>query len=162
MLSIVRLYMAPATGGLRIIAGLGSAAAWPVMARAQQPAMPVIGWLGGQSADDDYKNVTVPFLQGLKEAGYVEGQNVAIEYRYAENQMDRLTSLVADLVRRRVAVIVASGSLATVAAKAVTTIPIVFASGVDRVALVHRFQSSNHIRRLDRVCKTTCGRPGPD
>jgi putative tryptophan/tyrosine transport system substrate-binding protein len=135
MLSIVRLYMAPATGGLRIIAGLGSAAAWPVMARAQQPAMPVIGWLGGQSADDDYKNVTVPFLQGLKEAGYVEGQNVAIEYRYAENQMDRLTSLVADLVRRRVAVIVASGSLATVAAKAVTTIPIVFASGVDPVAL---------------------------
>jgi putative ABC transport system substrate-binding protein len=70
------------------IAGLGGAAAWPVVARAQQPTIPVIGWLGGQSADDDYKNITVPFLQGLKEAGYVEGQNVAIEYRYAENQMD--------------------------------------------------------------------------
>jgi putative ABC transport system substrate-binding protein len=117
------------------IAGLGSAAAWQVAARAQQAAMPVIGWLGGQSADDDYKNITVPFLQGLKEVGYVEGQNVAIEYRYAENQMDRLPSLAADLVRRRVAVIVTSGSLAIVAARTATTIPIVFASGMDPVAL---------------------------
>ena len=75
------------------IAGLGSAVAWPVVGRAQQAAMPVIGYLGVQSADDDYKNVTVPFLQGLKEAGYVEGQNVAIEYRWAENQLDRLQSL---------------------------------------------------------------------
>ena len=115
------------------IAGLGSAAAWPLVARAQQKQVPVIGYLSGQSAEDDYKNFTVPFLQGLKEAGYVEGQNVAIEYRYAENQIDRLPSLAADLVRRRVAVIVASGSSATVAAKAATTtIPIVFASGVDR------------------------------
>jgi putative ABC transport system substrate-binding protein len=68
------------------IVGLGSAAAWPVLARAQQAAMPVIGWLGSQSADDDYKNISVPFLQGLKESGYVEGQNVAIEYRGAENR----------------------------------------------------------------------------
>ena len=81
------------------IAGLGSAAAWPVAARAQQPAMPVVGFLSAQSADDDYKNFTVPFLQGLKETGYVESQNVAVEYRYAENQVDRLPALAADLVR---------------------------------------------------------------
>jgi putative ABC transport system substrate-binding protein len=83
------------------IAGLGSAAAWPVVARAQQAAVPVIGFLSPASADLDYKNWTVPFLQGLKEVGYVEGQNVAIEYRYAENQSDRLPALAADLVRLR-------------------------------------------------------------
>ena len=75
------------------IAGLGSAAAWRLSARAQQPAMPVIGYLSTQSVDDGYKNVTVPFLQGLKETGYVEGHNVAIEYRWAENQYDRLPAL---------------------------------------------------------------------
>jgi ABC-type uncharacterized transport system substrate-binding protein len=92
------------------IAGLGSAVAWPVVARAQQPAMPVIGYLSDQSADDSHKNFIVPFLQGLKETGYVEGQNVAIEYRNAENQLGRLPALAADLVRRRVAVIAASGT----------------------------------------------------
>ena len=97
------------------IAGLGGAAAWPLSARAQQPAVPVIGLLSAQSADDDYKNMTVPFLQGLKETGYVEGQNAAVEYRYAENQLNLLSALAADLVRRRVVVIVASGMPAALA-----------------------------------------------
>ena len=120
----------------QFIAGIGSAAAWPMMVRAQQPALPVIGYLGTQSADDEYKNLTVPFLQGLKESGYVEGQNVAIEYRWAENQADRLPVLAADLVRGRVAVIVASSTPAALAAKAATTtIPIVFATGGDPVAV---------------------------
>jgi len=119
------------------IAGLGSAAAWPVMARGQQPpALSVIGYLDSQSADAVYKNFIVPFLQGLKESGYVEGQNVAVEYRFAEIQYDRLPALAADLVLRRVAVIVASGTLASLAAKAATkTIPIVFTVGTDPVAL---------------------------
>ena len=122
-------------GRRTFIAGLGSAAAWPVVTRAQQSAMPVIGFLSSQSADDEYKNVTVPFLQFLKESGYVEGQNVAVEYRYAENQYDRLPTLAADLVRRRVVVIVAAGTPAALTAKAVTTtIPIVFASAGDPVA----------------------------
>jgi hypothetical protein len=107
------------------IAGLGGAAAWPLAVRAQQRAMPVIGYLGSQSADDEYKYFTAPFLQGLQETGYVEGQNVAIEYRWAENQYDRLPALPADLVRRRVAVLVAAGTGAAVAANpATTTIPI--------------------------------------
>ena len=82
------------------IAGLAGAAAWPVVGWAQQQ-LPVIGFLSAQSGDDEEdKNVTVPFLQGLKEAGYVDGQNVAVEYRWAENQYDRLPVLAADLVRR--------------------------------------------------------------
>ena len=89
------------------IAGLWSAAAWPVVVQAQQPAVPVIGYLGTQSAEVDHTNVTVPFFQGLKETGYVQGQNAAVEYRWAENQPDRLPMLAADLVRRRVAVIAA-------------------------------------------------------
>jgi putative ABC transport system substrate-binding protein len=120
----------------QFIAGLGSAAVWPVVARAQQPTVPVIGYLSIESADDEYKNFIVPFLQGLKETGYVEGQNVAVEYRSAENQYDRLPGLVANLVRRRVAVIVTSATVAALEAKsATTTIPIVFGTGSDPVAL---------------------------
>jgi putative ABC transport system substrate-binding protein len=82
----------------QFIAGLGSAAAWPLAVRAQKVAMPVIGFLSPQSADDS-RNFTVAFLQSLKETGYVVGQNVAVEYRYAENQLDRLPTLT-DIHRR--------------------------------------------------------------
>jgi putative ABC transport system substrate-binding protein len=110
--------------------------AWPVVAWAQQSSVPVIGYLSAQSADDDFKNFTTPFLQGLQETGYVVGQNVEIEFRWAENEYDRLPALAADLVRRRVGVIVASGTPPAVAAKgATTTIPIVFSSGGDPVAV---------------------------
>jgi putative ABC transport system substrate-binding protein len=96
----------------------------------------VIGYLSIESADDEYKNFIVPFLQGLKETGYVEGQNVAVEYRSAESQYDRLPGLVADLIRRRVAVIVTSATAAALEAKSATaTIPIVFGTGGDPVAL---------------------------
>ena len=122
-------------GRREFIAGLGGVATWPLAARAQQPTIPVIGFLSSQSAEVDYKNRTVPFLQALKETGYVEGQNVAVEYRYAENQLDRLPTLAADLVRRRVAVIVVDGRTSALAAKAATTtIPIVFVTPSDPVA----------------------------
>jgi len=115
------------------IAGLaGLAAGWPLVARAQPSAMPVIGFLGSRASGEDPQLLT-SFRLGLKEFGFIEGQNLAIEYRFAENKYDRLPNLAADLVQRRVALIVANGPAARAAKAATSTIPIVFTVGFDPV-----------------------------
>jgi ABC-type uncharacterized transport system substrate-binding protein len=118
---------------IKVVAG--SVAGWPRVARAQQPTVPVIGFVS-IAPRQGYESQVAAFLKGLNEAGYVEGRNVAIEYRWAESQVDRLPALVADLIHRQVAVIAATTNTAALAAKAATTtIPIVFEIGGDPVRL---------------------------
>jgi putative ABC transport system substrate-binding protein len=114
------------------IQGIAASAAWPLAARAQQPAMPVVGFRRSSTLADA-TNLMAAFRQGLQETGYVEGQNVAIEYRFAENDRDKLTALVKDFIHRPVAVIVGNLVAALAAKAASTTVPIVFATGTDPV-----------------------------
>ena len=115
---------------------IGGAGAWPLAARAQQPAMPIVGWLNSETPEGGYGLLAAAFRQGLSEAGFVEGRSVAIEYRWAQGQIDRLPALAGELVRHGVALIAAAGTVSTRAAKAATTtIPIVFSVAADPVAM---------------------------
>jgi putative tryptophan/tyrosine transport system substrate-binding protein len=116
------------------IAGLGGAAAWPLAAQAQRPSVPVVGYLHAGAPEGSGALLTA-FRKGLREAGYIEGSNVAIEYRWALNEYSRLRELAVDLVRQRVSVISTQGALSALAAKAATaTVPIVFNTGTDPIA----------------------------
>src|SRR5262245_48425810 len=136
--------MASHIGRRKFLATLGGASAWPLAARAQQPAVPVIGFLNSLR-ESDRPNLQAAFRRGLGEAGYVDGRNVTIEYRYAENQHNRLPALVADLMGHKAAVIAATGGGASIAAAmaATKTIPIVFTTGGDAI-------QQGYVARLNR------------
>jgi putative tryptophan/tyrosine transport system substrate-binding protein len=123
---------------LTMLGGAAASSAWPIAVRAQQGAIPVVGFLRSTPQAPFQNNLVTAFRQGLKEIGFVEGQNVAVDYRYADNQIDRLPALVADLIHRPVAVIVSDNISAIVARHATMTVPIVFATGGDpiRIGLV--------------------------
>ena len=128
----------------------GAAIAWPLAARAQQPAMPIVGFVAGRSTEASARPAAA-LRKGLNETGYVEGQNVMVEYHWLEDKYDRVPAVIADFVRRRVAVIATPLTVAALVAKAATTTtPIVFGVTEDpvKLGLVHRFHETNHMGRI--------------